>query len=126
MIKFKSILNETKKLLSKKTSSKLPREIGVVLLSTRESAKLNNIYRNKNEATNVLSFYYGPEYGEILICPEIVKKEAALQRNTQEFQMTLMIVHGMIHLAGIHHENSATINKRFVKLEQQILRTLVT
>ena len=64
---------------------------------------------------------YSPDYGEILICKDVVKKEAKLAGNTQLFQMTWMIAHGILHLAGVHHEKSVATAKRFSRLEKQIL-----
>lgn len=124
MSKIEFLIKKTKKILPKKIFSKLPQEIGVVLLSAEESAKLNSIYRNKRKATDVLSFYYNPNYGEILICPKIVKEEAAQQRNPQDFHMTWMIVHGILHLAGVHHEDSLDQERRFLRIERDILGKL--
>ena len=124
MLKTKVIVNKIRTLFPKNLSYKLPREIGVVLLKPEESVRLNKIYRNKKEATNVLSFNYSPDYGEILICPEIVKKEAKERGNTQAFQMTWMIVHGMIHLAGLHHESSIYAAQKTPVLERSILAKL--
>ena len=118
----KQIISKIKKLLPSPVSKKLPRKIKVVFLSSQEARKLNFIYRGKNKPTNVLSFFYGPEYGEILICPEIVKKEAKADGHTQLFQMTWMILHGMLHLAGVHHEKSSAAFRRFSSLEKRILK----
>ena len=63
-------------------------------------------------------------YGEILTCPEVIKREAKEQGNTQEFQMTWMIVHGMIHLAGVHHEKSSIAEKKVGEIERKILSKL--
>ena len=116
------IVSKIKKLLPLAVSKKLPREIKVVFLSSPKARKLNLIYRGKRKPTNVLSFFYGPNYGEILICLEIVKKEAKLAGHTQLFQMTWMIVHGILHLAGVHHEKSAVISRCFRSLEKRILK----
>ena len=124
MFRTKAIVSQIRAIFPKRLASKLPQEIGVVLLKPEESARLNLIYRNKNKATNVLSFYYSPEYGEILICPEIVKKEAQEAKNPQKYQMTHMIVHGMLHLAGVHHENSQGLESKFIQLEKKLLAKL--
>ena len=100
---------------------RLPREIAVIAVSPQESLKLNRRYRNKRMPTNVLSFLYGPEYGEIIICPVIIRREAKEQRNAQAFQMTWMIVHGMLHLAGLHHEKSRIIAEKVERIEQEVL-----
>ena len=100
---------------------RLPKEIAVIAVSPQESLKLNRRYRGKRAPTNVLSFLYGPEYGEIIICPAIIRREAKEQRSAQAFQMTWMIVHGMLHLAGLHHEKSARMAKRVERIEQGVL-----
>ena len=96
-------------------------EIQVVELSLMDSQKLNKMYRKKNKPTNVLSFRYGKNYGEILLCLDVIKKEAKRAGNTYRYQMTWMILHGMLHLAGMHHENSKTLEKRVEKIEEKIL-----
>lgn len=103
---------------------KLPRDIAVVSISSIVSKRLNLIYREENRSTNVLSFRYGKEYGEILVCPEVVRKEAKAQKNSYEHQMTWMILHGMLHLAGLHHESSKASARLAEKLEGKILRKL--
>ena len=103
---------------------KLPKKVAVILIDAKKSATLNAVYRGKRKATNVLSFRYDTTYGEILICPAVVRKEAKKQGNAQAFQMTWMIAHGMLHLAGVHHEKSSAIAKRVMGLEKQILEKL--
>ena len=116
------IVSKIKKLLSSSVSKKLPGEIKVVFLSPREARKLNFIYRGKSKPANVLSFFYSSEYGEILICQEIVKKEAKEQGNSQDFQMTWMIAHGILHLAGVHHDEGSRVQAyRFFEFEKKIL-----
>ena len=100
---------------------KLPKEITVFSVGLKTSKDLNSLYRKKNKSTNVLSFRYSRDYGEILLCPEVIKREARLAGNPQKYQMTWMIVHGMIHLAGMHHEKSKNVAARVEKLEKGIL-----
>jgi len=103
---------------------RLPKEIAVIEISSRESLKLNRRYRNKRKPANVLSFLYGREYGEIILCPAIIKKDAKKQAHTKVFQMTWMVLHGMLHLAGLHHERSHVFAKKVEKIEQEILSAL--
>lgn len=67
---------------------------------------------------------YGQEYGEIILCPTIIKKDAKEQGNTQVFQMTWMVVHGMLHLAGLHHEKSKVMTQRVIRIENAVLDIL--
>ncbi|MDZ4299392.1 MAG: rRNA maturation RNAse YbeY, partial [Candidatus Sungbacteria bacterium] len=48
---------------------RLPEEIAIVSVSSKESQKLNRLYRTKDRPTNVLSFFYDKTYGEIIVCP---------------------------------------------------------
>ena len=100
---------------------RLPKEIVVIAVSEQESLKLNSRYRNKRKPTNVLSFLYGPAYGEIILCPLVIAKDAKKQGNTQVFQMTWMVLHGMLHLAGLHHEKSRVIAEKVERIEQEVL-----
>ena len=102
-------------------AKRLPKEIVVIAVSSEESLRLNRRYLHKRKPTNVLSFLYGREYGEIILCPSVIRKEAKEQGNTQVFQMTWMVLHGMLHLAGLHHEKSHLMAKRVAHLEKKIL-----
>lgn len=119
-----SFLQEIVKYLPLAIKNRLPKEIAIIAVSAGESLKLNRRYRHKRKPSNVLSFLYGPEYGEIIICLSIICKEAKEQSNTQVFQMTWMIVHGMLHLAGLHHEKSPAAARRAEKIERAVLDTL--
>lgn len=100
---------------------KLPQEVGVVEISPKVSRRLNKIYRNKDKPTNVLSFFYDKKYGEILLCLPVVRREAKTAGNTYKYQVTWMVLHGMLHLSGVHHEQSKNASDKAEKLEQQIL-----
>lgn len=99
-------------------------EITVVVISEAKSKRLNRIYRKKNEPANVLSFRYGPKYGEILISPDVIRKEARAAGNSYRFQRVWMIVHGMLHLAGVHHEKSRNAARHFAQIEQRVLQKI--
>lgn len=112
------------KLLPLTLKRKLPFKVVIIEIGKQESRRWNQEYRSKKEPTNVLSFLYGPDYGEILVCPEIIRKEAKSQGNSYKYQMTWMILHGMIHLAGIHHEQSKRAAKKLETIEENILNKL--
>ncbi|MDP3778627.1 MAG: rRNA maturation RNase YbeY [bacterium] len=107
-------------------AKKLPRDIAVVMVSEKVSQSLNKEYRKKDHSTNVLSFRYDDSYGELLICFPVVRREAKEQGNTQLFQMTWMIVHGMLHLAGLHHEKSGKTAKMSERIEQRVLFAMMS
>lgn len=115
---------EIVKNLPQAIAKRLPVEISVVSVSEKESAELNRRYREKDKTTNVLSFRYGKEYGEIIVCPAVVRREARRQKHTFRYQMTWMILHGMIHLSGLHHEQSPVAAKKTEAVEKRILDTI--
>ncbi len=110
--------------LPQSIARRLPRKVKVVEIEARESRLLNSRFLKKSMAANVLSFRYGKEYGEILICPKIIRREAKEQGNTYKYQMTWMVLHGMIHLAGVHHDRSKATAKTAARLEWRTLQKL--
>lgn len=103
---------------------KLPRTVRVISVSERQSKRLNIIYLNKKKPANVLSFYYSPLYGEIVVSPVVIRREARAAGHSYVYQMTWMIAHGMLHLAGMRHEGSKVAAKRFERVEQSILKRI--
>lgn len=104
---------------------RLPEEISVVSVSAVKSRALNRQYRKKNKAANVLSFYYAKEYGEIIVCFSLIRSEAKKEKHSFQYQMTGMILHGMIHLSGLHHERSVATAKKVAKIEQIVLKKVM-
>lgn len=83
-------------------------QITIRLVDADEGQSLNNEYRGKDYATNVLSFPYDTEpvvMGDLDICPAVVAKEAAEQNKPLAAHYAHLTVHGMLHLQGWDHEN---------------------
>lgn len=105
------------------------------LVDEREGQALNKQFRQKDKATNVLSFAYDatelpleadsePDYlGDIVICEPVIQQEAEQQGKTYEAHLTHMIVHGILHLCGYDHEISADA-EQMEQLEVKILAKL--
>lgn len=88
-------------------------ELTIRIVDPAEMKTLNATYRHKDYATNVLSFPFSmpeeidmaiPLLGDIVICADVVNKEAQEQHKTQEAHWAHMIVHGIFHLLGYDHE----------------------
>ena len=74
-----------------------------------EARTLNNEFRGKDYATNVLSFPYENEpvvCGDLVICVPVVLREASEQDKTPEAHYAHLIVHGLLHLQGYDHETN--------------------
>ena len=83
-------------------------EITIRLVDADEGRTLNNEYRGKDYATNVLSFPYDTEpvvLGDLVICPSVVAREATEQNKPLAAHYAHLTVHGMLHLQGWDHDN---------------------
>lgn len=85
-------------------------EATVRLVDGDEARELNRDYRNRDYATNVLTFVYEQQpvcQGDLILCAPVVSREAAEQGRTVEAHYAHLVVHGMLHLQGYDHENDA-------------------
>ena len=85
-------------------------ELTVRIVEPDEITELNTQYRHKNAPTNVLSFPVDadlpldiPLLGDLVICAEIVRREAQEQHKTLQAHWAHMLVHGTLHLLGYDH-----------------------
>lgn len=79
-----------------------------------EIQELNRRYRNKDKPTNVLSFPAElpegvdvPLLGDLIICAEVVEREAEEQGKPVEHHWAHMVTHGVLHLVGYDHIDEA-------------------
>jgi probable rRNA maturation factor len=81
-------------------------EITLRLVDTEEGRELNRIYRDKDYATNVLTFPLNDEplMGDIVLCAPVVEREASEQGKSVEAHYAHLVVHGVLHLQGYDHE----------------------
>ncbi len=107
-----------------------PAIASLLVTSSAEIQELNKQYRDKDKATNVLSFpMQSPEeidmclLGDIVLCAPVIKKEASQQSKTESSHWAHMVVHGMLHLQGYDHvENNEA--EEMEQLEVGILKKL--
>ena len=107
------------------------RELGVSVVGSRESRRLNAHYRGRDKATNVLSFP-APELpaggaqlslGDLVICPEVLRLEAREQHKSLRAHWAHLVVHGALHLIGYDHMRPAEAS-RMERREIAVLRRL--
>jgi len=83
-------------------------EICISFVDDKTIRELNNSYRNINRATDVLSFPQdGPDFsilGDIVISVDTAKSHAVRYKNTYEFEINKLLVHGILHLLGFDHK----------------------
>src|ERR1035441_5247268 len=84
-------------------------EVNIYVTSNREMQDLNRRYRRKNKPTDVLSFpSRAPEVaGDIAISLEIAAANAADIGHSLATEVKVLILHGLLHLAGYDHETDS-------------------
>jgi len=96
-------------------------------VNAAEGKKLNLAYRNKDKATNVLTFPYESSkknvLADIIFCLPIIQNEAKEQGKTLNAHLAHLIVHGCLHAQAYDHE-TAKDAKKMESLEVQILEKL--
>lgn len=77
-----------------------------------ESKKLNAYYREKNYATNVLTFVYEADpskpnhlFADIVLCVPVIMAEAKAQKKTFPQHLAHLVVHGTLHAQGFDHDD---------------------
>ena len=106
-----------------------PRSVTIRLISDETMARLNETFRKKQGPTDVLSFPAngarrapGAEYiGDIAISPETARRNARRFSRSLPVEMRILILHGMIHLAGFDHE---TDHGEMRRLERRLRKRL--
>ena len=105
-------------------------EMTVRIVDESESHDLNLTYRGKDRPTNVLSFPFEcpdevelPLLGDLVICRQVVEREAAEQEKPLIAHWAHMVVHGSLHLLGYDHIEDDEAEE-MESLETQIMQGL--
>jgi probable rRNA maturation factor len=101
-------------------------EVAVVLADDAKLRDLNRQWRGLDRATDVLSFGYdegGDDEvdGDIVVSLERVREQAKRFRVTRGRELTRVVVHGALHLAGLDHQGAAE-RRRMRAREDRVLR----
>jgi probable rRNA maturation factor len=105
-------------------------EVAVRIVDAGEIQSLNHLYRERDKATNVLSFPAGEleglphdasrSLGDVVVCASVVAAEANEQDKQLADHWGHMLVHGMLHLLGFDHQTDAEA-AQMEALETEIL-----
>jgi probable rRNA maturation factor len=84
-------------------------EVDVLLADDRTLRRLNRSYRNKDKATDVLSFPAAEEMagvhgGDLAISLETAKRQADEHGHSLRDEVRVLLLHGLLHLSGMDHE----------------------
>lgn len=109
-----------------------PAELTIRFVGAEEGRTLNRDYREKDYATNVLTFAYNegeeladdePTRADIILCTDVLEQEAAEQKKSVEEHTAHLIVHGVLHAQGYDHLDDEEATE-MEDLETEILATL--
>ena len=109
-----------------------PAELAIRFVDAEEGQALNRQYRGKDYATNVLTFAYneGEELGEddptqadIILCTDVLMREADEQKKTVEEHAAHLVVHGVLHAQGYDHEHDEEAEE-MEQFERDIMEVL--
>lgn len=93
-------------------------ELTLRIVDEEEGHMLNKTWRDKDYATNVLSFPIGETLegdiellGDIVICAPVVERETAEQGKEADAHWAHLVIHGVLHLRGYDHEKPEDAGK---------------
>ena len=89
-------------------------EVELLIVDNNTMLSINSEHRGKESATDVLSFpletpyteasVFGLPLGSIVISSEYVEEKAKLYSHSLQDELSLLFIHGMLHLLGYDHE----------------------
>lgn len=107
-------------------------EISLVLTDDVNIRELNKEYREKDSATDVLSFPMsddpfaeGGMLGDIVISLEKAGEQAEEAAIRLERELAFLFIHGLLHLMGYDHEAGDDEEEEMFDLQEEILRNLL-
>lgn len=102
------------------------REITLVFLDKKAAKKINFGFRGKDYATDVLSFdsMDKSSLGELILCPEVLKRQAKEHGLTYQRELGYMLLHGVLHLLGYDHETNDTDAQEMFLLQDSVFEKL--
>lgn len=106
-----------------------PAELTIRFVDADEGRVLNQEFRGKNYATNVLTFAYSEEedtgttQADIVLCTDVLQREATEQNKLLPLHAMHLVVHGVLHAQGYDHETDDEAQE-MEGLEIEILASL--
>jgi len=107
------------------------REIELIITDNEKIQELNREYRDKDKPTDVLSFpletpfteqsVFDVPLGSIVISADYVREKAQAFSHTDKDELTLLFIHGLLHLLGYDHE---TDEGEMRQKEKHLIETL--
>ena len=100
--------------------------INIIFVNKEYIKKINKDFRNKNEATDVITFVYNDNgiAGEMYICEEIAEKNALENNRTKEEEILYLKAHGILHIKGYTHETNEKYTFMITRQEEYLKKCI--
>jgi probable rRNA maturation factor len=112
-------------------------EVGLFLVGEAKMKELNKQYRKQNCVTDVLSFsqleskvpFIFPKIptlslGDVIVCYPQAKRQAKQYKHKVLTEVTILFIHGLLHLFGIDHDLGRDQAKKMMKIEKKVVKRL--
>lgn len=108
-------------------ASRSQKEFTLVFLDKKPAQKINKEFRGKDYATDVLSFdsMDPSSFGELVLCPEVLKKQAQEHKLSYQVELGYMVLHGTLHLLGYDHETNEKDAREMFALQDALFEKLL-
>ena len=101
--------------------------VSVAVVSDARVRALNHRYRQRDHATDVLSFSYGETdarrsgrfLGDIVIARGVARRQALARGHSPRIEMRVLALHGLLHLLSYDHESD---DGRMLRAERRLRR----
>lgn len=107
------------------------KECIVLLTNDRTIRRLNQRFRNKDKATDVLSFpcasdqdlsFENSYLGDVVISVETARRQALEKMHPLERELRILVIHGFLHLLGHDHEtDQGQMRRKELRLQRELL-----
>lgn len=99
------------------------KKISLILVNLNQIKEINKQYRNRDNATDILSFEADDEenanyLGDIFICIDKVYEQAKQFNHSVKREFAFLLVHGILHLLGFDHQDDEAEKKMFAEQEK--------
>ncbi len=111
-------------------------ELGIMFVGDQRMRGLNRKYRGKDRTTDVLAFAVREAFtphasrltpdmlGDVVIAVPTAARQAKQGQRSLDEELTVLLIHGILHLCGYDHERSEKEARRMHRRERMILRSL--
>ena len=111
-----------KKLIDRKILFPKVKKLFIIFVSLKDIQALNFYYLKKNRPTDILSFSPAEKdsLGELVLCEQQIKIQAKQHSLLFEEEMMYLILHGLLHLLGYHHEKGGKEAQKMYQLQDSL------